>query len=112
MPISRTVTSSPASARDCLRSRAAKPEENDPNFYYDMMVTQLPIIEAARKRNPAAWMTYATYTGFNPAEMWKNTDKSLIGAIRVPVPRFVSAISGIRDLPMDIHTHGGRLGAR
>ena len=71
--------------QDCLRSRARP--ENDPNFYYDMVVTQLPIIEAARKRNPGAWMTYATYTGFNPAEMWKNTDKSLV---RSAVPRFVS----------------------
>ena len=71
--------------QDCLRSRAKA--ENDPNFYYDMLVTQLPIIEAARQHNPAAWMTYATYTGFNPAEIWKNTDKSLV---RSAVPRFVS----------------------
>ena len=69
---------------DCRRMRQ-KPE-NDPNFYYDMLVTQLPIIEAARKRNPQAWMTYATYTGFNPDELWKHTDKALV---RSAVPRFV-----------------------
>ncbi|MEK7995099.1 MAG: hypothetical protein AAB403_14935, partial [Planctomycetota bacterium] len=69
----------------CKRSRR-KPE-NDPNYYYDMFITQLPIIETARKINPAAWMTYATYTGFNADELWKRTDKSLI---RSAVPKFVS----------------------
>ena len=69
----------------CRRERA-KPT-NDPNFYYDMLVTQLPIIEAARRHNPGAWMVYATYTGFNPAEMWKNTDRA---QIRSTVPKFVS----------------------
>jgi hypothetical protein len=70
---------------DCRRMRQ-KPE-NDPNFYYDMLVTQLPIIEGARKRNPDAWMTYATYTGFNPDELWKHTDKS---QVRSAVPQFVN----------------------
>ena len=31
-------------------------------------------------------MTYATYTGFNPDELWKHTDKALV---RSAVPRFV-----------------------
>lgn len=70
---------------DCRRLRQ-KPE-NDPNFYFDMMVTQLPILEAARRLLPDAWMTYATYTGFSPEEIWKRTDKSLV---RSAVPRFVS----------------------
>lgn len=69
----------------CRRMR--KKPENDPNFYWDMMVTQLPIIEASRKLLPGAWMTYATYTGFNRDEIWKRTGKSLI---RSEVPRFVS----------------------
>jgi hypothetical protein len=51
-----------------------------------MMITQLPIIEAALKINPDAWMTYATYTGFNPDEIWQLTDKSLV---RSRVPKFI-----------------------
>ncbi len=70
---------------DCIRARQ-KPE-NDPNFYWDMMITQLPIIDAAWKRNPRAWMVYATYTGFNPEEIWQRTEKSLV---RSAVPRFVA----------------------
>jgi hypothetical protein len=70
---------------DCKRSRARL--ENDPNYYFDMMHTQLPIIEEAWKLAPGAWMTYATYTGFNAEEMWKRTDKTLV---RSKVPRFVS----------------------
>jgi hypothetical protein len=69
----------------CRRSRAKT--ENDPNFYFDMMYTQLPIIEASRKKRPDAWMTYATYTGFSPQELWQNTDPS---QVRSKVPRFVS----------------------
>jgi hypothetical protein len=72
-------------SEDCRRARQ-KPE-NDPNFYWDMTVTQLPIIEAARKLNAAAWMVYATYTGFNPDELWKHTDKSLV---RSAAPQFIS----------------------
>lgn len=70
---------------DCRRNRQ-KPE-NDPNYYYDMMATQLPIIEEARKAKPDAWMTYATYTGFHPNGLWANTDRSLV---RSTAPRFVA----------------------
>jgi hypothetical protein len=69
----------------CTELRA-KPTA-DPNFYYDMAVTQMPVIEAARKLRADPWMTYATYTGFNPEEMWKHTDPSLI---RSKIPRFVA----------------------
>ena len=71
---------------DCRASRERS--GNDPNFYYDMLTTQMPIIEGARKHNPAAWMTYATYTGFNEQEIWKHTDPKMI---RSKFPRFVSA---------------------
>jgi hypothetical protein len=70
---------------DCQRARANP--DNDPNYYFDMMHTQLPIIEEAWKMVPGAWMTYATYTGFNAGEMWKRTDKA---QVRSRVPRFVS----------------------
>jgi hypothetical protein len=70
---------------DCRRNRQ-KPG-NDPNYYYDMTVTQLPIIEVAQRLNPRAWMVYATYTGFNSQQIWMQTDKSLI---RSSVPEFVS----------------------
>lgn len=72
---------------DCIRNR--QNPRNDPNYYWDMMVTQLPIIEAARKINPSAWMTYATYTGFNPQEIWQLTDKSLVHSA---VPKFISQL--------------------
>jgi len=70
---------------DCRRARS-KPE-NDPNYYYDMMHTQVPVIEEAWRITPGAWMTYATYTGFNQEEMWKRTEKS---EVRSKIPRFVS----------------------
>jgi hypothetical protein len=70
---------------DCRRNRQ-KPE-NDPNYYYDMMVTQVPIIEEARKATPDAWMTYATYTGFDPNGLWAHTDRSLA---KDTTPRFVA----------------------
>jgi hypothetical protein len=72
--------------QDCKSNRANP--KNDPNFYFDMMATQLPIIETARKLNPDTWMTYATYTGFSPQELWQNTDPS---QIRSKVPKFVSS---------------------
>jgi hypothetical protein len=70
---------------DCRRNRQIP--GNDPNYYYDMAVTQLPIIEVAQRLHPKAWMVYATYTGFNSEEIWKRTDKSLL---RSSVPKFVS----------------------
>jgi hypothetical protein len=75
---------------DCKRNRQLP--GNDPNYYYDMMATQLPIMEVAQRLNPKGWMTYATYTGFNSEELWKlapwqaATNKSSIRS----VPKFVS----------------------
>ena len=69
---------------DCQRARERA--ENDPNFYWDMMATQLPIIEAGSKINAQSWFTYATYTGFSEGELWQNTPKP---RVRTRVPRFV-----------------------
>src|SRR5581483_3399919 len=71
---------------DACKHARSQPDV-DPNFYFDMAATQLPIIEVAREKRSDAWMTYATYTGFSADEIWKHTDKSLI---RAAVPRFVS----------------------
>ncbi len=76
---------------DCGRNR--QKAENDPNYYYDMEATQLPIIEVAQRLNPKGWMTYATYTGFNSEELWKpapwtRTKGKL--SLQSSVPKFVS----------------------
>lgn len=51
---------------DCVASRAAD-DSGDPDFYKDMVRSILPTIEAARLAAPDAWITYATYTGFDAA---------------------------------------------
>lgn len=48
---------------DLCRDARAK-HENDPNCFYDMMVTEKPVIETARRVRPDAWMIFATYIGF------------------------------------------------
>lgn len=68
---------------DCQGAR--EQATNDPNYYWDMMKTQVPIIEVARKINPEAWFTYATYTGFTKADIWSRTPQ---GQLRGEVPRF------------------------
>ena len=47
---------------DCVQEKA-KPE-NDPNFFWDQMVSYRPVLEAAREVRPDAWMVFATYSGF------------------------------------------------
>ncbi|MBM4071702.1 MAG: hypothetical protein FJ271_22670 [Planctomycetes bacterium] len=49
-------------AKEC-RAERAKPE-NDPNCFWDMMATQKPILEVAKKMRPDGWMTFASYVGF------------------------------------------------
>jgi hypothetical protein len=52
---------------DCVKAKARP--ENDPNFLWDMMATQRPIIEVAQRLRPNAWMTFATYVGFREATL-------------------------------------------
>ena len=75
---------------DCKRNRQLP--GNDPNYYYDMMATQLPIMEVAQRFNPKGWMTYATYTGFNSEELWKLAPwRAAANTSSHPsVPKFVS----------------------
>jgi len=72
---------------DCKRARERP--GNDPNFYYDMMANQLPIIEVGSKLIPQAWFTFATYTGFNEGAIWPNTWNFKQEQVRTRVPRFV-----------------------
>jgi len=51
---------------DECRAERAKPE-NDPNCFWDMIASQKPILEVARRRRPDGWMTFATYVGFTEA---------------------------------------------
>lgn len=48
------------------RAERAKPE-NDPNCFWDMMATQKPILEVAKRMRPDGWMTFASYVGFTEA---------------------------------------------
>ncbi len=50
------------------KAQRAKPE-NDPNFYWDMMVSQVPVVNAAHKINPDLWMTYSPYDGYRKEMM-------------------------------------------
>lgn len=79
---------------DCKRARARP--ENDPNYYWDMMKTQVPIIEVGSAINPQAWFIYATYTGFSESTLWKFGEnwREVVGEtskdeFRGRIPRFV-----------------------
>lgn len=52
-------------AKECRAERAKA--ENDPNCFWDMMMTQKPILEVGKKMRPDAWMTFASYVGFTEA---------------------------------------------
>ncbi|MBS0262814.1 MAG: hypothetical protein JSS02_12745 [Planctomycetes bacterium] len=47
----------------CQQQRARP--ENDRNYHWDMMVTQVPVIEVGLKINPDLWYTYACYDGYH-----------------------------------------------
>lgn len=51
----------------CKTQRALP--ENDPNYHWDMMATQVPVIERGLKINPELWYSYACYDGYNAALM-------------------------------------------
>jgi hypothetical protein len=48
---------------EACKLERAKPE-NDPNCFWDMMASQKPILEVAKRMRPDGWMTFATYVGF------------------------------------------------
>ena len=43
--------------------------ENDQNYHWDMMASQVPVIERGLKLNPGLWYSYACYDGYNSALM-------------------------------------------
>ena len=43
--------------------------ENDANYHWDMMATQVPVIERGLKINADLWYTYACYDSYNTAMM-------------------------------------------
>ena len=45
-------------------SEQRKKPGNDPNFFWDMKTTEVPLFEIAHERRPDAWMIFATYTSF------------------------------------------------
>lgn len=67
---------------ECLTARALP--ENDPNCFWDMQVTQTPILEVAQSLRPDGWMTFATYTGFTEERA------RLAGPQAVYPPRFLN----------------------
>ena len=71
---------------ECQAERA-KPE-NDPNCFWDMMVTQKPILEAAQRMRPDGWMTFASYCGFTEAEVRR------VGKHSVYPPKFLNQVPG------------------
>ena len=61
----------------CDRCKAGRAEPgNDPNFLWDMMTTQLPVLEEGLKINPNLWFTFSPYWGYN-AQMMENPPKFL-----------------------------------
>jgi hypothetical protein len=52
---------------DCQRQRALP--ENDRNYYWDMMATQVPVIEKGLMISPHLWYTYACYDAYSAALM-------------------------------------------
>ncbi len=55
---------------DCARARAAIPGDAA-DYYKDMAISIGPVAKLARELAPDAWLSYATYTGFNPAMIEK-----------------------------------------
>lgn len=55
--------------KECKAQRARP--ENDSNFYWDMMVTQVPVAKAARAVDPTLWITYSPYHGYTKQMMAK-----------------------------------------
>ncbi len=52
---------------DCQAERA-KPG-NDPNFFWDQMITYKPVIEEIERLRPDLWITFATYVGFSEQQL-------------------------------------------
>ena len=50
--------------------------ENDQNYHWDMMATQVPVIQTGLKISPDLWYTYACYDAYHPA-MISNPPKFL-----------------------------------
>ncbi len=48
---------------DCVAAKARP--ENDPNFLWDMMYTEVPVIEEIKRLRPDLWATFASYVGFS-----------------------------------------------
>lgn len=69
---------------DC-RAERAKPT-NDPNCFWDMMITQRPILETAQELRPDGWMVFATYVGFTEAAARS------VGKQAVYPPKFVEQV--------------------
>lgn len=51
----------------CKKQRALP--ENDRNYHWDMMVTQVPVIQRGSKINPDLWYAYACYDSYDDAKM-------------------------------------------
>ena len=49
---------------DCRKAREAIPS-NDPDYYKDMAICLRELLPVMRAAAPDAWLSYATYTGFN-----------------------------------------------
>ena len=60
---------------DLCKAERAKPE-NDQNFLWDMMHTQVPVVETGHAINPDLWFTYSPYWGYNK-DMMANPPKFL-----------------------------------
>ena len=60
---------------DRCKAERAKPE-NDSNFLWDMMHTQVPVAQIAHRINPDLWITFSPYWGYNK-EMMSDPPKFL-----------------------------------
>ncbi len=53
---------------DCKRARAAI-ESDEPDYYKDMAISHSVTLKTMRKLDPNAWLSYATYTGYDAGMM-------------------------------------------
>jgi hypothetical protein len=60
---------------DCRRARAAI-DSDEPDYYKDMAISHRVTLTTMRRLDPAAWLSYATYTGYT-AEMMQKPPKFL-----------------------------------
>ncbi len=91
---------------DCRKARAAIPSD-EPDYYKDMAICLKELVPVMRTAAPDAWISYATYTGFNREMMVR--PPRFIGLIPEDAicQWTVTGMMGDKDIPDPMRTLAG-----